>query len=278
MKRSLFILLTFAMILSMAAGAATDNIDKTSKYLISIVDNPTVSSIGGEWTIIGLARSGEEIPKEYFEKYYLNVVNCIKTKKGVLHSRKHTEYSRVILALRAIGKNPEKVAGYNLVTPLLDYDKTVFQGVNGAIWALIALDSGDYADEEIREKYILHILQREKNGGGWAILDEQKEADVDVTAMALVALSNYKDRKDVKNAIDRGISVLSAMQNANGGYLSYNTESSESSAQVLTALSALEISHNDARFTKNGNTIVTGVFLIPMNQILWRRSSVIMLW
>ncbi len=33
------------------------------------------------------------------------------------------------------------MAGYDLTKALGDYDKTIWQGLNGPIWALIALDS-----------------------------------------------------------------------------------------------------------------------------------------
>lgn len=89
--------------------------------------------------------SDAAVPQSYWDNYYSNLENYVKAHNGVLHSRKYTEYSRVVLALTAIGKEPSNVAGYNLLTPLGDYDKTIQQGINGPIWALLALDSGNYA-------------------------------------------------------------------------------------------------------------------------------------
>ena len=43
-------------------------ISDTAKYLIKTVSSPTVGSIGGEWTVIALSRSGEEVPDGYFER------------------------------------------------------------------------------------------------------------------------------------------------------------------------------------------------------------------
>ena len=100
--------------------------------------------MGGEWTILGLRQSGYDVDDEYYSHYYTSLEEYIKSVDGVLHKRKYTEYSRVILTLNAIGKNPSDVGGYNLLMPLGDYENTVMQGINGAIWALIALDSGDY--------------------------------------------------------------------------------------------------------------------------------------
>ena len=111
---------------------------EAGKYIAETVKKPAVGSIGGEWAVIGLARSGYAVPQTYFEDYYNGVEEYVKNCQGVLHERKYTEYSRVILALTAIGRDPANVGGYNLLTPLGDYDATVWQGLNGPIWALIA--------------------------------------------------------------------------------------------------------------------------------------------
>ena len=43
-----------------------------------------------------------------------------------------------------MGRDATDVGGFNLLTPLADFDQTVFQGINGPIFALLALDSGAY--------------------------------------------------------------------------------------------------------------------------------------
>lgn len=116
------------MIVSQAAfaydGADFEEvINTTAKCIYETTPDSTVASIGGEWAVLGLARSGAQVPDSYFEKYYENAVSFAKSRGGVLHDKKYTEYSRVILALTAIGKNPENVGGYNLLIPLGDYEK-----------------------------------------------------------------------------------------------------------------------------------------------------------
>lgn len=234
-------------------------VSDTADYLCKTVSSPTVSSVGGEWTVIGLARSDVDVPKGYFEKYYKSVEEYVKERKGVLHEKKYTEYSRVVVALSAIGKNPRNVGGYDLVAPILDFEKTSSQGINGAIWALLALDCKEYGTYSQREKYIEHILSCELKGGGWAMSQSASAPDVDVTAMALTALSKHMENENVRRAVERGVGVLSKMQNANGSYSSYGTENSESSAQVLTALSNLGIQVYDKRFVKNGVSVVDGL-------------------
>ena len=234
----------------------------TEKYLYDNSKTPAVSSIGGEWLIMGLSRNDGDIPVGYYENYYNNVVNYVKECGGVLHNKKYTEYSRVIIALTSIGKDPKNVGGYNLLLPLGDFEKTTWQGINGAIWALIALDCGQYdmpynADAQIhatREMYVEKIINSQLDDGGWSLLGSG-ESDVDVTAMALQALSNYTDNSEVSNCVNKAIPFLSASQNENGGYSSWGTENSESCAQVIVALCELGISPFDERFEKNGKNL-----------------------
>lgn len=240
--------------------------DKTvsdvSAYLQKNVENPTIGSIGGEWTILGLARSSSNISEDYFLQYYNNVKNTVISKKGILSENKYTDYARVVIALSAIGKDPENVGGYNLVTPLLDYDKVVSQGINGPIWALIALNSVN-SKSEVLEKYIDFILEKQLSDGGWAISGET--ADPDVTAMALQALSAYKDNEKVNKAIEKAVLCLSKMQSKNGGFSSGGVENAESAAQVLTALSLLGIKYNDPDFTKNKTNILDNLMSFYIN-------------
>lgn len=248
-----------------------ENISETADYLKKNVSSPQFGSIGGEWTVIGLARSGENVPDGYFQKYYNSVEKYVGDLKGVLHEKKHTEYSRLSLALTAIGKNPENVGGYNILLPLGDFEKTIWQGINGSIWALIALDSGDYKIPEnfdaktkaTRELYLEHIIKNQNSDGGWSLNGEISE--VDLTAMALQALANYQDMPNIKEATEKAINFLSNEQNEKGGFSSGDVETAESCAQVLVALSALEISFYDSRFEKNGKNVLDGIMLYYIN-------------
>ncbi|MBR4721414.1 MAG: S-layer homology domain-containing protein [Clostridia bacterium] len=255
MKRIVSLFIVFSLII-FPVHAEVSQIDEiisdTANFVMKTVKEPQISSIGGEWAVIGLSRSGESVPKEYFETYYKNVENAVRESKGILSSRKYTEYSRVVLALTLIGKNPENVAGYNLVTPICDFDAVTRQGINGSIWALIALDSGNYGDIETREKYIKEILENEIKTGGWSMAKNAEEADPDVTAMALTALAGHTDKAEVSDAVERGARCLLKMQNDDGGFSTYGEATAESAAQVITALSTLGI--DIERFSRNGVT------------------------
>lgn len=261
-KRLSALLLLLAMLVSLAAcGKEETPIEKTARYLQAQIPEPTCAAVGGDWLVFGLARSGLKAPQKYFDTYYKNVEDYIVSVNGVLSRKKNTEYSRVILALAAIGKNPTNVAGFNLLLPLGDFDETVRQGVNGAIFALLALDSGGYEIPEApeaetqatRELYVGELLRREIPDGGWTLTGGTPDADM--TAMALQALAKYRDRQDVEDAVQRGLAALSALQEPNGAYLSWDEENSESVCQVIVALTELGISLDDERFVKNGQTL-----------------------
>ena len=261
-KRLSALLLLLAMLVSLAAcGKEETPIEKTARYLQAQISEPTCATVGGDWLVFGLARSGLKAPQKYFDTYYKNVEDYIVSVDGVLSRKKNTEYSRVILALTAIGKNPADAAGFNLLLPLGDFDETMRQGVNGAIFALLALDSGGYEIPEApeaetqatRELYVGELLRREIPDGGWALTGGTPDADV--TAMALQALAKYRDRQDVEDAVQRGLAALSALQEPNGAYLSWDEENSESVCQVIVALTELGISLDDERFVKNGQTL-----------------------
>ena len=272
----LLIIIMLISSMTPAAAVVNDNtldeaIKDTAGYIYKTVASPQVGSIGGEWAVLGLARSGYDVPKEYYQRYYSTVESYVESLKGNLHDKKYTEYSRLIVALSSIGKDPSNVAGYNLLTPLGDYDKTIWQGMNGPIWALIALDSGNYEmpknpnakTQATRDMYIKRILDCQLHDGGWSLFGGTSAessgdgiSDPDITGMALQVLAKYQDRSDVKKATEEALMCMSKKQNAKGGFSSWGTENSESCVQMMVALCELGISIDDTRFVKNGYTML----------------------
>ena len=235
--------------------AQLDTIYKTTGDYISGLGTPGVGSIGGEWMTIGLARSGRDVPSDYYDA----VVDYVKAnidENGRLDYARSTENSRIILALTAIGKDVTDVGGYNLLGGLDSMEFIENQGINGPIWALIALDSHDYptSGDVTREKLMQTILDAALENGGWALTGTT--ADPDMTAMAMQALAPYYDTdENVRAAVDKALDVLSAAQLPTGGFVSWGSENSESCAQVIVALTALGIDPaTDSRFVKNGMT------------------------
>ena len=232
MKRFLALILALSLLLC-ACGGTDAKVDapamaqQTAAMLLEKNPEPLPGPLGGEWLVLGMCRLGYDLPEGWIDGYRHKLERYVTDCGGILHDRKYTEYSRVIMTVTAMGGDARNVAGYDLTEPLEDYEQTIFQGVNGAVYALLALDSGNYGSEGIRERYIAHILEKELPGGGWCMMGDVPEADV--TAMALQALAKYRDLEDVGAAVERGLKVLKAAE--------FTT--SEAVSQAIVALSEL---------------------------------------
>ena len=273
MKKKVLSLLLALLLLVGAAPAAFAAVDDatlnsavsgTAAFIYSTTPAPQVGSIGGEWAVLGLARSGYTVPEKYYQDYYATVEKYVQDCKGVLHDKKYTEYSRVIVALSAIGADARNVGGYDLTAPLGDYDKTIWQGLNGPIWALIALDSRSYPEPTtgIRQRYIQRILDCQNPDGGWSLFggttaaESYNVSDPDITGMALQALAKYQSQPAVAKATGEALECMSKMQQTDGGFSSMGDSNAESIVQMIVALAELGISQDDTRFVKNGTSML----------------------
>lgn len=228
------LLLTAALVLSAAAPAfalpAAGELEETAAYVRAAVPDPQSASTGGEWAVIGLARSGTAVPEEWYAAYLDNLTELAVRQQGVLSTRKYTEYARAVLALTALGEDPRDVGGYDLLSPLFDAQQVVRQGVNGAAYALIALDSRSYeAPDGLRETYLAYLLAAQLPDGGWALAGET--SDPDITAQVLQALAPYPGLAG--EAVERGLGALESMLDQ-GRFTTL-----ESYAQALIALCTL---------------------------------------
>ena len=271
-KRLFIICLALAVVLPGTAVNANITLSKseTSKYINAIsvrqmkeVKNPSHSSAGGEWTVMGLARAGK-ITNSYKNIYKKNLKKTLDSQKGELSKNAFTEYSRTVIALTSIGENPYNFYGYDVISPLAEADNVIKQGMNGLVYALIALECGNYNNVKPRngydgkvgniEKYKNSLVSSALPNGGWALFG--KKADVDMTAIAIQALAPFYKESKVKNAIDEGLKVISSKQKDTGGFETMGNENCESASQVLTALSSLKISIKDKRFVKKKHTVL----------------------
>ena len=78
-KRGLSLLLTLILVMGLCVPAMaisesdlTSAVTKSASYMLDAVKQPQVGSIGGEWTVIGLARSGHDVPQKYWDNYYVS--------------------------------------------------------------------------------------------------------------------------------------------------------------------------------------------------------------
>ena len=254
-------------------GTEIPNFDKvyadTKKYIQDKVPAPVVAYDRGEWAVLGLARAGVELSDAYIQAYYGKVVAYVKANigsDGVLvdpesHNPTVTDNERIILALTAIGKDPANVGGKDLLAAL--QDRNIMQvtnasktDINGLVFGLLALNSGNYTQDSYW--LVQAILTQQNADGSWSANAVTKPAgDVDMTAMALQALAPYYNEggdTTVNAAVDKALQWLSAKYKGKG------YTSAESCAQVVVALSALQLNANsDSSFVKTVDGAPTSV-------------------
>ena len=223
---------------------------------------------GSEWAVVGLARDGK-ITAEESDKYCKRIAAYVKNAgSSTLSSVKSSDNSKVIISLASLGYDATDVNGVNLLEPLADLNYVTKQGINGPVWALLAFDSHAYKipvakegeTQTTREALVDIILKTQLDGKGWAY--SGTSSDVDMTCMALQALTPYYNKGDkaVDEAVDNAILWLSTVQDENGIFSTGELKTSESCSQVIVALSGLGINPNDdPRFIKNGNSAVDGL-------------------
>jgi len=250
MKRKLLLLLLAVCFLSACGSEEGERspMEQAGAYLLE-QGTPGYGSIGGEWLMLGMIRSGLELPAGYAEAYLTALEDAVTEAGGVLDQRKYTEYSRVVLTLTALGEDPGAFAGYDLAAPLSDTEQVLMQGVNGGIFALIALTPlAGY--EDAKAAYLTYLLEAQLPDGGWALNGDAGQADL--TAMALTALAPYEEGAD---AVEQGLAFLSAAQDEKGGFSGIDGACSESIAQVIIAMDALGIPMDDPAFLKDENSV-----------------------
>lgn len=210
-----------------------------------------------EWVVLELARANREIPKESL----LDFKKEIEKNKGDF--RLITDYAKYTLVASSLGLDGRNLFGFNLVEKIYNHEDVFLQGNNGGAFALLALDSKNYPIPQdakwTRDRIINKLLESQNEDGGFSLLDGW-DSDVDMTAIALQALSNYTNREEVKEAVNKALNYLSLNQDKGGGYLSIwdnvVSESSETIAQVIVALTSLDIDPvNDERFIKDNNLV-----------------------
>lgn len=255
-KRGLPLLLAFCMGLAFLAGcwgARTPDpekaLEKTAAHVLETTPSPGISSIGGEWAVIGLAASGIQTEDYYYESYYDSVRAAVKSRQGILSEDTYTEYARVTLALCALGKDPKNVEGFDLTEPLDDFAVVTDQGVNAAAFALIVANVAGVRLEN-EENYIAYILEDLELENMYA--DDGLE---DYLIIALEGLSFYRGRSDVEEAVNRGLEILSSKQNEDG-----SMGNCETTAEMILTLTQLGIDPaGDERFIKEGNSLQDGL-------------------
>ena len=227
---------------------------------------PAGSSVS-DWTALAMARAG--IADDY-AGYLARLQAYVErqyAENGGLHAVKATEYHRIALTAAALGGDPAAFGAKPDGTAIDLVAEGTYnwqgeedlggQGLNGWIFALLTIDAVGAevpADARYSRQDMLDaIVSAQLPDGGFSL--GGGTMDMDITAMALQALAPY--REQYQEVIDAALNALSAAQTVTGGFESWGAQSSESCAQVILALTALNIDPTaDERFQKNQRNVV----------------------
>ena len=262
---------------SLSYGDMSASIISAEKAQLGIADGaallteenfPAGSSVS-DWTALAMARAG--IADDY-AGYLARLQAYVErqyAENGGLHAVKATEYHRIALTAAALGGDPAAF-GTKPDGTAIDLvadgaynwqgDDLGGQGLNGWIFALLTMDAVGAevpADARYSRQDMLDaIVSAQLPEGGFSL--GGGAMDVDITAMALQALAPY--REQYQEVIDAALNALSATQTVTGGFESWGAQSSESCAQVILALTALDIDPvEDGRFQKNQRNVVAAL-------------------
>jgi hypothetical protein len=262
----LALILLFSQILVGAAIAESDrNPSKASSSTIQEAINSAAAQLASldnlsDWAVLGLAKAGHAIP----DSYVISAKSTInKWSSGGF--TKVTDLERFAITLAAVGYDPQSFEGLNPIGGIFTHPNMMKQGINGPIYALLVLNSGSYnlpSSHLWNEDNLLDAVLKQQNAdGGWSLVAGRKST-VDITAMALTALSGFTKTDGVQASVDKGVQWLTAAQLANGGF-NDSGDNSESVAQVIIALSSLGI--DATNFKKSGTDALS--HLISFQQV-----------
>lgn len=238
---------------TVSAVSSAESESEISSAISSAADYLTTNGVTDWNGALALSSAGRSVPESYFDSVEQDLENYGS-------SITPTHLAGIIIGVKSAGGDPRSFNGRDLVAELCGSGNVGKTGLNGYIYTLLALDSGNYAIPAgctfSRDSLIQSILSSQQAGGSFA-LDRQSLPDCDITAAAITSLAPYLSKPSVKSAVDSAVNYLSNAQKSDGGFLNaYSTsEASESASQVIIALSSIGIDPvSDSRFIKNSNS------------------------
>lgn len=219
--------------------------------------------------------------KDQVEKIYKNLDDS-RTRYRV------SDIHRLVLTIGACGGDPTNFGTDPDGKPIDLVNDSVWnslwgdpgdQGLNGYIWALLAVDSKNYEEPEgaewTRQRLVEALLSRQLADGGFGLV-KTDPSDVDLTSMTLTALAPYANSDKtytvtnivteqettltVDQMAEKAFACLSDLQQKDGTMITYNERTSESTSWAMLALASWgRDPDTDEQFIKGGNSLLDGI-------------------
>lgn len=227
--------------------------EDVSNDLDSLANHIKASGIDSDWDVIALSKAGKLTDSER-DAYLTTIKERVNGKQ-----LSGTDLDKTVLVVKALGQNPENFENHDLIKAI--YSDASIKSLMDFTYALTALSTDDYVIPSdalwTTDRLIHELAQRQTSSGGWGWAgDPNGDPDVDTTCMVLTALS--RDQDQARDVIDQAINYLERSEQEDGGFVNYSPNSN-STAQVIIALSSLGIDPTEGAFNKEGRNPVNNL-------------------
>lgn len=177
----------------------------------------------GEWQVPSMVRLGKitDSQKE-------NILKDINARIDKKYAEEYSsQMAKDILVLTSLGKNPQTYKSFDLVNEMIS-KKDYLGSCNYEVWILLCSTINTYSisdeNKAILDEIICDILKCQNENGGFSYTPDGSWIDVDMTGMAIFALSTYNKTSEIENAIKKGKAyILSELSKNNGKFDNSNT-------------------------------------------------------
>ncbi|MCX7903759.1 MAG: DUF4430 domain-containing protein [Caloramator sp.] len=262
---SLFLIIVFMLSLNFDVIASSKNnfndvktaLNSSLKYLITKSKTKGIQ----DWDAIALAMAGYKLDNMKFNgKRYIDFKNDDILKE--LSYNWTTSYAKHILTISASGYDPRNFNGIDLIEILKSSQlsngkfKDMINGtnesfLNGHIWSIIALET---INENYDKSSAISFLEKNQNNDGGFPLIISGKSDIDITAMAVTALTMAGRNKN-SSSVSKALHYLKN----NLKKLSKEQQTAETLAWILQA--AVSAGDDLSKYVINNRNIINELLL-----------------
>jgi len=181
-----------------------------------------------------------------------------------------TDYERHSMALMAFGLNPYNINNENYIEKIIkSFDGTQFGDINqdnDDIFALIVLQNAGFTqDEKIITDTISFIISKQKENGSW-------DESIDMTGAVIESLSVYKEKEEIKTALEKAREYLKQNQKEDGSWS--NISSTAWAMQGILALGE-KIEDKTLEYLALNQDIDGGIKNENLQNKIWQTSYIL---
>ena len=266
----------YKQLLKQKTDGMVERVIANYEYLLTEAREITAGEIASfSSQILALQNANVTLTKKEDEKLQEIMTAMVRASSEYYLGRTSSTYSAgAVRAMQYLGMDPGDINGLDYLAVLTNTDKLVatstydfnsfmedIAAVDPVVWRSRGIDVGTLVDS-----YAVRILADQTPDGGFdnyygvniaqGHTNTSWRDDTIYTAKTITVLAPYRDKEYIAKAIDRAVDYLSSVQLSDGSFPGMTGDSDGGATlTVLKMMEALDISLDDPRFVKNGNTV-----------------------